>query len=57
LAIMIACADRMVLAWRCAPRITAEDLAEMLREAVVRRFGEARAHAHGREVLNDNGPE
>ena len=42
LAVMIDCADRMVLAWRFAPRITAEDLAEMLREAVFRRFGEAR---------------
>jgi putative transposase len=45
LAIMIDCADRMVLAWRFATRITAEDLAEMLREAVFRRFGEVRAHA------------
>jgi putative transposase len=34
LAIMIDCADRMVLTWRFATRITAEDLAEMLREAV-----------------------
>jgi len=30
----------MVLAWRFGKRITAEDLAEMLREAVFRRFGE-----------------
>lgn len=57
LAIMIDCADRMVLAWRFAKRITAEDLAEMLREAVFRRFGEARAHAQGIEFLSDNGPE
>jgi putative transposase len=34
LAIMIDCADRMVLAWRFATRITAEDLAAMLREAI-----------------------
>ena len=57
LAIMIDCADRMVLAWRFARRITAEDLAEMLREAVFRRFGEARARAQGIEFLSDNGPE
>jgi putative transposase len=57
LAIMIDCADRMVLAWRFATRITAEDLAEMLREAVFRRFGEARARAQGIEFLSDNGPE
>ena len=57
LAIMIDCADRMVLAWRCATRITAEDLAEMLQEAVFRRFGEVRALAQGIEFLSDNGPE
>lgn len=57
LAIMIDCADRMVLAWRFGPRITADDLAEMLREAVFRRCGEARAAAQGIEFLNDNGPE
>ena len=51
LAIMIDCADRMVLAWRFATRITAEDLAEMLREAIFRRFGEARVHAQGIEFL------
>ena len=57
LAIMIDCADRMVVAWRFATRITAEDLAEMLREAVFRRFGAVRAHAQGIEFLSDNGPE
>lgn len=57
LAVMIDCADRMVLAWRFAKRITADDLAEMLREAVFRRFGEARSRAHGIEFLSDNGPE
>jgi hypothetical protein len=50
-------ADRMVLASRFAMRITAEDLAEMLREAIFRRFGETRAHAQGIEFLSDNGPE
>ena len=43
--------------WRFARRITAEDLAEMLREAVFRRFGAARARAQGIEFLSDNGPE
>jgi len=57
LAVMIDCADRMVLAWRFAKRITAEDLAEMLREAVFGRFGEARGRAQGIEFLSDNGPE
>ncbi len=57
LAVMIDCADRMVLCWRFARRITAEDLAEMLREAIFRRFGEARRLAHGIELLSDNGPE
>jgi putative transposase len=57
LAVMIDCADRMVLAWRFGKRITAEDLAEMLREAVFRRFGEARDRAQGIEFLSDNGPE
>jgi len=57
LAVILDCADRMVLAWRFARRITAEDLAEMLREAVFRRFGAARGHARGIEFLSDNGPE
>jgi putative transposase len=54
---MIDCADRMVLAWRVASRITADDLAEMLQEAVFRRFGALRIHAQGIEFLSDNGPE
>lgn len=57
LAVMIDCADRMILAWRFARRITAEDLAEMLREAVFSRFGEKRTQAQGIEFLSDNGPE
>ena len=57
LAVMRDCADRMVLAWRFARRITANDLAEMLREAVWHRFGGARTHAQGIEFLSDNGPE
>ena len=54
---MLAWADRMVLAWRFAKQITAEDLAELLREAVFRRFGEVRTRAQGIEFLSDNGPE
>ena len=57
LAVILDCADRMVLAWRFAKRIVAEDLAELLREAVFRRFGMERAMAHGIEFLSDNGPE
>ena len=57
LAVILDCADRMVLAWRFAKRVTAEDLAEMLREAVFQRFGTARAGARGIEFLSDNGPE
>ncbi|MDK2745365.1 MAG: DDE-type integrase/transposase/recombinase [Nitrospira sp. BO4] len=56
-AVMIDCADRMVLAWRFARRITATNLTEMLREALWRRFGDARIHARGIELLSDNGPE
>jgi putative transposase len=57
LAVILDCCDRTVLAWRFAKRITAEDLAEMLREAVFGRFGEARSAACGIELLSDNGPE
>jgi putative transposase len=54
---MIDCADRMVLAWRFATRMTDDDLTEMLREAIWHRVGEARPHARGIEFLSDNGPE
>jgi putative transposase len=54
---MIDCADRMALAWRLGKRITAEDLAERLREAVFRRFGEARGRAQGIEFLSNHAPE
>ena len=49
--IMIDCADRMVVAWRFARRITADDLAEMLREAVFPRFWAA--YAQGIEFNSD----
>ena len=54
-AIRIDCADRKVLAWRFATRMTADDLAEMLREAVWHRFVEARTHVREIEFLSDNG--
>ncbi len=57
LAVILDCADRSVLAWRLAVRITAEDLSELVREAVFSRFGEDRTHARGIECLSDNGPE
>jgi len=57
LAVMLDCADRMVLDWRFGRRITADDLAGMLQEAFFRRFGEARERAGGIEFLSDNGPE
>ena len=41
----------MVVAWRFARRITADDLAEMLREAVFPRFGAA--YAQGIEFNSD----
>lgn len=57
LAVILDCADRMVLAWRLGRRITAEDLSELVREALWGRFGPARARARGIECLSDNGPE
>lgn len=57
LAVIVDCADRMVLAWRLGVRLTAEDLSEMVREALWARFGLARAQARGLECLSDNGPE
>jgi putative transposase len=57
LAVIIDCADRMILAWRLARRITAEDLGEMVREAIFQRFGWETGRACGIEFLSDNGPE
>jgi len=57
LVVIVDCADRMVLAWRCAPRLTADDLGEVVREALWGRFGPERAQARGLEFLSDNGPE
>jgi len=57
LAVIIDCADRMILAWRFQPRLTTEQICEMVREAIFRRFGEDRQQAQGIEFLTDNGPE
>lgn len=57
LAVIIDCADRMVLAWRFGPRMPSEELQEMVREAVFRRFGNEKQKAQNIEFLSDNGPE
>ena len=57
LAVLIDCADRSVLAWRWGKRMPAEELQEMVREAVFRRFGVEKEKARGLEFLSDNGPE
>lgn len=57
LAVIIDCGDRSVLAWRWGKRMLSEDLQEMVREAVFRRFGEDREKARGLQFLSDNGPE
>ena len=57
LAVIVDCADRMVLAWRCAPRLTADDLGEVVREALWGRFGADLTRARGLEFLSDHGPE
>ena len=57
LAVIIDCADRMVLAWRFARRMPSEELQELVREAVFRRFGAEKEKAQNIEFLSDNGPE
>lgn len=57
LAVIIDCADRMVLAWRFARRMPSEELQEMVREAVFGRFGAEKEKAQNIEFLSDNGPE
>ena len=57
LAVIVDCADRSALAWRCGLHITGEDLCEMLREALFARFGEELWKARGLEFLSDNGAE
>lgn len=57
LAVIVDCADRSVLAWRWGKKMPSEELQEMVREAVFRRFGAEREEARGLEFLSDNGPE
>ena len=57
LAVLIDCADRMVLSWRFGPRMVSEELQEMVREAVFQRFGNETWKAQNLEFLSDNGPE
>lgn len=57
LAVIIDCADRMVLSWRFARRMPSEELQEMVREAVFGRFGAEKEKAKNIEFLSDNGPE
>lgn len=46
----------MVLERRLAPRLPADDLSELVREAVFWRFGEARERVRGIECFSDHGP-
>ena len=57
LAVVLNCADRMILAWRLLARILAEDVAERVREPLPLRFGADRRRALGLKFLTDNGPE
>jgi putative transposase len=57
LAVIIDCADRMVLAWKLQARLTAWDIGELLREALFHRFAQHPQQAKGLEFLTDNGPE
>jgi transposase InsO family protein len=57
LAVIIDCADRMILSWRFGRRMVSEELQEMVREAVFRRFGAEKEKAQAIEFLSDNGPE
>ena len=57
LAVIIDCADRMIVGWRFQPHINTETMCEVVREAIFRRFGEDRRSAQGIEFLTDNGTE
>jgi putative transposase len=57
LAVIIDCADRMVLAWKLQVRLSALDVCELLREAIFHRFARQPQLANGLEFLTDNGPE
>jgi putative transposase len=57
LAVIIDCADRMVIAWKLQVRLTALEICELLREALFQRFAHQPHQAKGLEFLTDNGPE
>lgn len=57
LAVIVDCADRMVIAWKLQPRLTTWEVGELLREALFSRFRQQRHLAKGLEFLTDNGPE
>jgi len=57
LAVIIDCADRMILAWKLQPRLTTQEVCELLREAIFQRFAQRRQQAKGLEFLTDNGSE
>jgi putative transposase len=57
LAVIIDCADRMVIAWKLQVRLTAQDIGELLREALFQRFARQPHQAKDLEFLTDNGPE
>ena len=57
LAVIIDCADRMVMAWKLQVRLTALDVCELLHEALFQRFAQQIHQARGLEFLTDNGPE
>ena len=57
LAVIIDCADRMILAWKLQSRLNTQDIGELLREALFQRFAHQRQQAEGLEFLTDNGPE
>ena len=57
LAVIIDCADRRVIAWKLQARLFAQDICELLREALFQRFALQRHLAKDLEFLTDNGPE
>lgn len=57
LAGIVDCADRRVIAWKLQARLTALEVCELLREALLQRFPQQPHQAKGREFLTDNGPE
>jgi len=57
LAVIINCADRMVIAWKFQVRLRALEIGELLREGLFQSFAQQTHQAIGLEFLTDNGPE